>query len=295
MEQPAYCILDGQLMAASEPLLGPDNRAFRYGDGVFETIRIVRGQVFCFEHHYSRLKSGLGALRIDLQPIFTQRYFEDQITKLIERNQISHGGIARLQVFRGGTGTYKPTLNSASYVLTVVPHSENDFEMNDHGQTVGIFSEIPKTTNKLSNFKTANALTYILAGIYAKEQHLDEALLLNQKGMILEATSSNLFIVSNGVLYTPALEDGCVGGTMRMKVINLALENEMKIYECSLTPQNLLAADEVFLTNSIAGLRWIKSYQNKRYFNKTSRFLTEKLNGLVAESLAQKENPTVKI
>ena len=84
------------------------------------------------------------------------------------------------------------------------------------------------------------------------------------------------------MLYTPHLEDGCVGGTMRMQVINSALENEIKVYETSLTPQNLLAADEIFLTNAIKGIQWVGSYRTKRYFHKISDVLIERLNQKVS-------------
>ena len=96
------------------------------------------------------------------------------------------------------------------------------------------------------------------------------------------SSSSNLFLVSNGVLYTPGLEDGPVGGTMRMNIINLAIEHGIKVYECSLSPQNLLVADEIFLTNAIRGVQWVSSYRTKRYFNNTSKQMVELLNEKVA-------------
>jgi branched-chain amino acid aminotransferase len=117
-----------------------------------------------------------------------------------------------------------------------------------------------------------------MASLYARSKGLDDCLLQNYKLGIIEATSSNLFIVSNGVLYTPSLEDGCVGGIMRMQVINIALENQIKVYECNLNPQNLLAADEIFLTNAINGIQWVGSYRTKRYFNEMSRRMIGLLN-----------------
>ena len=89
--------------------------------------------------------------------------------------------------------------------------------------------------------------------------------------------SGNLFIVSNGVLYTPSLSDGCLGGVMRMQIINLALENGIKVYECSLNPQNLLAADELFFTNASRGVQWVVGYRTKRYTHRMALHLTELL------------------
>ena len=121
-------------------------------------------------------------------------------------------------------------------------------------------------------------MIYILASIKAAESGLDDLLISNEKGGILESSSSNLFVVSNGVLYTPGLDEGCLAGTMRMLIINLALKNGIKVYECNILPQNLLAADEIFLTNAIKGITWVSGYRTKRYFNNMSKKMTAILN-----------------
>lgn len=90
-----------------------------------------------------------------------------------------------------------------------------------------------------------------MAAINAQSRNLDDVLIVNDNGGILESSSCNMFVVSNGVLYTPGLEEGCLAGTMRMQIINLALQNGIKVYECNILPQNLLAADEIFFTNAI--------------------------------------------
>jgi branched-chain amino acid aminotransferase len=113
---------------------------------------------------------------------------------------------------------------------------------------------------------------------YAKKNGLDECFILNNEGQIIEAAKSNIILVSNGVLYTPPLADGCVGGTMRMKVINTALENRIKVYESSITPQNLLIADEIILTNAISGLQWVGEYKTKVYTNQITRNLISFIN-----------------
>jgi branched-chain amino acid aminotransferase len=132
--------------------------------------------------------------------------------------------------------------------------------------------------NRLSIFKTLNTQIYVMAALHAHEKGMDDALIQNNRMSLIESTSSNFFIVSNGVLYTPQLQDGCVGGTMRMNIINLALANQIKVYECTLNPQNLLAADEMFLTNAVRGIEWVSSYRTKRYYNQMSRRLVNMLN-----------------
>jgi branched-chain amino acid aminotransferase len=135
-----------------------------------------------------------------------------------------------------------------------------------------------KPKNKYSSFKTTNAYFYVNAIIDAKQKGLGDNLLVNEKNNIIESTNSNFFIVSNGVLYTPPLSSGCVGGTMRMKVINLALENGIKVYESSITAGHLLSCDEIILTNAIQGVKWVRSYKTKRFFHKISDKMIELLN-----------------
>ena len=165
-----------------------------------------------------------------------------------------------------------------TYFIEAEALADNEFVLNATGRMVDIFTEYKKEINKLSVFKTLNCQLYVQAAIHARDKGLDEALIQNNKLSIIESNSSNLFIVSNGVLYTPTLEDGCVAGTMRMNIINLALENKIKVYECTLNPQNLLAADEMFLTNAVRGIEWIVGYRTKRYFNDMSKRLMVVLN-----------------
>ena len=114
--------------------------------------------------------------------------------------------------------------------------------------------------------------------LYAKENNLDDVLMLNEKNNIIEGSSSNVFIVSNGVLYTPPVSEGCVGGTLRMFLINSAIAEGIKVYETNLTPQNFLAADEILYTNAVKGIQWVSSYKSKRYFNDVAQKLTDLIN-----------------
>jgi branched-chain amino acid aminotransferase len=117
-----------------------------------------------------------------------------------------------------------------------------------------------------------------MAALSAKDKGLDDLFLSNDRGNILETSSCNIFVVSNGVLYTPGLDEGCLAGTMRMQIINLAISHGIKVYECAILPQNILAADEIFITNAIRGINWIGGYRTKRFFNNMSRKLIVLLN-----------------
>jgi branched-chain amino acid aminotransferase len=151
------------------------------------------------------------------------------------------------------------------------------YQLNDHGLSVDLYPEIRKAVNMLSVHKTLGCQIYVMASLWCMERGLDDCLLQNDRGNIIESSAGNIFIVSNGVLYTPSLSDGCLGGIMRMQVINLALENGIKVYECSLNPQNLLAADELFFTNASRGLQWVGSYRTKRYTHRLAQALVDML------------------
>lgn len=273
-----FIMLNGKLLDVTKAGLSPQNRAFLFGDGLFESLKVMNGKPLFVSAHYSRLTEGMIALQMGEPEGLTSERLEKEITQLLNHCEITGGGRVRVTLYRNPGGFYLPSGSGFSYVIAVSPSPLNHYELNKEGLVVDLYTAIKKQITVLSHFKTINALHYILASIDASRRNLDDVLLVNENNHIIESSNSNLFIVSNGVLYTPAIADGCVGGTMRMQVINLALENDMKVYECSLTPQNLLAADEIFLTNAIQGIRWISGYRMKRYFHKVSNALLDKLN-----------------
>ncbi len=280
--------LNGNLLDADRPYLDGTNRSFKFGDGLFETIRIVEGTPFNLDSHYKRIVEGLDLLKISMAD-FSLADLKEQIKELAENNSVKKGGRARLSIFRQGAGAYAPVSMVGDYLLEVEPIDFNYFTLNEGGLSVDIYDDVHKPINSLSPFKTSNALFYIMASISAKEKGLDDVLLLNENKAIIESTASNLFIVSNGVLYTPSVEDGCVGGTFRMYLINLAIQNNIKVYECSLLPQNLYAADEIFLTNAIQGIRWVSSYKSKRYYCETTKKLIDLVNNSIFTQVQEGE------
>ncbi len=209
---------------------------------------------------------------------------------MTELSEISEGGKCRISLDRAIGGTYIPDSNEVNYFIEVYPYDSNFFELNSKGYEIDIYTEIKKQKNFLSNYKTKNGLLYVMTAIAAKEKHLEDLLIVNEKDAILESSNSNLFLVSNGVLYTPSLEEGCLAGTMRMQIINLAIQHGIKVYECTILPQNLLAAEEVFLTNAIRGIVWVGGYRTKRYFNTLGRKLQAYLNDYWENILEEKEN-----
>lgn len=260
----AFVNLNGRLCPADLPVITLDNRAFHYGDGVFETMRIVRGRTCFLDAHWTRLTESLQVLRINMPVNLGREQLEQAINELVERNGMPNAR-CRLTVFRDSPGYFKPERNDGAFTIELTPVERDTYLLNERGFSVDLYPEMRKAVNVLSVHKTLGSQLYIMAGLWSITQHLDDCLIQNDRGNIIETSSANIFIVSNGVLYTPSLADGCLGGIMRMQVINLALENGIKVYESSLNPQNLLVADELFFTNAAQGVQWVGAYRTKRY------------------------------
>jgi branched-chain amino acid aminotransferase len=274
----SYYNINGKIVSQHEVGLTPSNRAYLYGDGCFESIKIVKGKPINIENHIARILSGAEILRLRIPAYFSAHYFTIQINELIHKSGHKLGGRVRLSFDRSIGGTYMPTTNEVSYSIEFIPDHTDGYILNEKGLEVDIYNDIKKPINKLSTIKTKNGLIYVMASLDAQSKQLDDMLIQNEKRSIIESSSSNLFVVSNSVLYTPSLDEGVLAGTMRMTIINLALKAGIKVYECTIMPQNLLAADELLLTNAISGVKWIGGYRTKRYRNDMAKRLVQLLN-----------------
>jgi branched-chain amino acid aminotransferase len=274
---PAFINFNGEILPANTPLLTTANRGFKYGDGLFESMRMFKGELKFADLHADRLQRGMKALKIDGYSQMDAWFLKSKVEELAIRNKAKHGRI-RLTVYRDAEGLYTPTLNKMGYCMELMPADEPRYYLNNKGLIMDIFTDIPKPTNYLSNIKTCNSLTYVMAGIFKEQNKLDEVFLLNQNGFLCEAGSSNVFVCYDNHLYTPALSEGCVEGVMRQVIINIARENNIAITEAQINPDILYEADEVFLTNASRGIQCVMGYGVKRYFNKLSKMLLDELN-----------------
>lgn len=273
-----YINNNGEVLKNEGATLASANRGHLYGDGLFESIRVKNGKPINLDAHFMRMVEGAIALKMRVPKFYTFEFFREKVQELLKASSIVKGGRVRISIDRVSGGNYTPESNETTYFIEVYPINNNEYELNKKGWEIDLYSTMRKHKSMLSNFKTKNALLYVMCGLEANEKNLDDLLITDPKGGILEGSSSNLFVVSNGVLYTPGLEEGCVGGVMRMTIINIALDNGMKVYECGIMPQNLLAADEVFLTNAVKGITWVEGYRTKRYKNEVSLKLVDLLN-----------------
>ena len=283
MVKTRYVDVNGSLVESQHPLLYVNNRSFRYGDGLFETIRYANGQVQLLEKHLERLKFSMKLLGFEKNAQITESYLKQQILKLIDQNELNQEGVRiRLTVYRTDGGFYTPISNACDYIMECFPYEHVAYTLNKTGLTIGIFQEYRKSIDKLSNMKSCNAMLYVLASVFAKENNFDDAIMLNKNLTITESSNSNIFAVKNGVLYTPPLSDGCIDGVMRSNIIELARKHKISVYEVSLAMNVLLNSDELFLTNAISGIKWVGAYKTKRFYNNMSKLLIEKLNEAIS-------------
>ncbi|RYD80413.1 MAG: 4-amino-4-deoxychorismate lyase [Sphingobacteriales bacterium] len=275
-----YILLNDEFHAADVPVLTASNRSFKFGDGLFESMRMIDGKLQFADLHADRLVSGMKALKIDGHALMDDYFLRQKTADLAKRNKWNGNVRFRLSVYREGSGVYTPEINKAGYVLDGLPMNTNRYELNTKGLIIDVFDEITKPVNKLSNFKTSNALLYVMAGIFKSQNRLDEAMILNQYGFLCESISANVFVVYNNQIYTPALTEGCVSGVMRTAIMQLAKMHDLELIEAQINPEILKEAEEVFITNATQGIQWVMGYGRKRYFNEISKFLTEKLNAI---------------
>jgi branched-chain amino acid aminotransferase len=265
---------NGTLTDPKNPVATVNNRSLRYGDGLFETMYWDGQQIRNEDFHLDRLFHGLHVLKFDVTGGFSRKFISEEIKKLCENNTPEAKARVRLNVFREDGSVLLPTLNKPLFII------ESDVypEPNDTPLRLTLFEGEKKYAGILSNLKTNNYLLNILAIQHAKENGFDDALFLNSRGNICEASSSNLFMVQKGVLFTPALSQGCVAGTKRRELLEVLPGLGFQIEETIITKDMVFEMEEVFLTNAVRGIRSVICIDNTYYSRELTGILVRLLN-----------------
>ncbi len=272
---------NGNIIPANQPVFQASNRAFKYGDGLFESIRVFDGQIPFLDYHFNRLQRGLLQLKYNIPDYFSISFFEREIQKLVNKNG-NHR--VRLTVFRSEGGLYRPENNHPQFLIESQLLKDSFFHLNSKGLKVGFFDDIKLSYNPLSNLKTCNSLPYILAGIFNKEKNLDDSFLLNSSGGIAECSSSNVFFLFKEIILTPSLSEACVDGAMRKIILELAHANNFTIKETSIKAIDLEKADEIWLTNAIQGIRWVEYFKGSFFENKVASQFVHLVNKKIKQN-----------
>ncbi|MEO9571727.1 MAG: aminotransferase class IV [Polaribacter sp.] len=253
---------NGDLLKSDTINISQENRAFKYGDAIFETVKVMHNKVVFWEDHYFRLMASMRMLRMKIPIEFTLEFLEQEILKTITVQEKAEAYRVRLNIFRKDGGLYTPKTNAIDFTIEVkeITHQVKEY------YSLDLYKDFYNYSGLLSTIKTNNRMLNTLASIFAKENDLDNCILLNEKKGVVEVTNGNIFIVKGSVIKTPSLEEGCVKGIARKKVISiLSKKKEFTIEETSISPFEIQKADEVFITNSIIGVQPVTSYKKKKF------------------------------
>lgn len=260
-----YINWNGKIVEKDDFHISPDNRSFRYGDGFFETMKIADGKILLANFHFTRLFYSLKLLSFDVPVLFTPEFFIIQVQRLVEKN--SHSALARvrLMIYRGNGGLYDPENLYPNFVIQSWPLEETSNGLNINGLNIDIYTEARKVSDSFSMVKSNNYLPYTMAALWAKKNKLNDCLLLNPYNNICDSTIANIFIVQDNVIKTPAVAEGCINGVARSYLLECCKKDNIAIIETTISVQDILYASEVFLTNAVAGIKWVKQSGEKTY------------------------------
>lgn len=249
---------NGSLVSESDIQLTHNNRAFKYGDGIFETIKVQNKKIVFFEDHYFRLMASMRMLRMKIPMDFTLEFLQEQILKTITTDNAR----IRLTVYRKDGGLYNPSTNEVDFIIESKPlnyETKSAYE-------IDLYKDFYNYSGLLSTVKTTNRMLNVIASVFADENDLDNCILLNERKGVVEVTNGNIFIIKDNVVKTPALTEGCIKGIVRKKVIEQLQKSEhYSIEETSISPFELQKADEVFITNAIVGIQPVTKYRKKEF------------------------------
>ena len=258
------------------------NRSFLYGDGIFETLKVVNGKILFSEDHYFRLMASMRIVRMKIPMDFTLEFFENQVISLTNELNYSESARVRITVFRNDGGLYLPDQNTISYVIEATSLASKKYEIAQDNFEVDLFKDSYVSAQLLSTLKTTSKILNVTASIFAKENDLNTCLLLNDKKNVVEAIAGNLFMLTGNKLITPPISEGCLNGIMRKQIIKVMKDfPEIEFSEAIISPFDLQKADELFVTNVIQGIQPITKYRKKEFKTTFSAQLLDKINGII--------------
>lgn len=275
--------LNGQLLSALPESFALLQRAAFYGDGLFETVRAFEGQVPFWPLHWERFSNGLKVLGFEVPSQWTADYFEKTIIKLSPGN-----ARVRLTVWRSPGGLYLPTDNTPQFLVTAEPLQSGSFEWLGAGLELCLCETVRLPVDSLSGIKSLNGARYVAAAREARAKGADDAIVLNTHGRVCEATGSNVIWLVGDIVFVPPHFDGQIKGTLSELLCTLLRKDGWEVREKPALVDDILGADELLLTNSIRGIRWVHKFEGKVFGHEKGLHFFHLLGEHLREKLAQK-------
>ncbi|MCX6214988.1 aminotransferase class IV [Spirosoma sp.] len=254
-----FLVYNSDILLESDFRLSINDRAFSYGDGIFETIRYESNRIWFWNDHFARLSAGMTALQVTPPENLTADALHQTLLRLLEANGLTNQPARiKLQVWRQAGGLYTPTTNNVNVLISARPG--NPFSISEKDRAA-IYDGFRLSYSPISACKTLNALPYILAGVFKEQHSLDDVLLLDTEGHMAECMASTLFWYTNRKLYTPSLQTGCINGIIRRQLLRLAPAFGITVTEGLYKPETLQQAEAVFCAN-VMGIQWLNQVEN---------------------------------
>ena len=265
----SFVCYNGEMFDEKQPLLTLQNNSFKYGEGLFETMRVTDGVAPLAALHFERLQLGLKWLQLHLPLVISTEVLLEQIYLLCRQNNCSKAARVRLSVFRENI--------FAGYAIEALPLQQNYLHWNQEGLSINVYPHAKKAMDVFSNLKTANHLPYLLAAQYATEKKVDDCLVRNSENAICDSTKANVFLIKGHEMFTPALHQGCIAGVMRGALIDALKKTGCHVQQKIILDEDVANADEVFLTNALYGIRWVRQFETTLYTYRRTRIIFDEM------------------
>jgi branched-chain amino acid aminotransferase len=264
---------NGKITDLSDQLI--NNRAFLYGDAVFETLIIFNDKILFWEDHYFRLMSSMRIIRLDIPDKYTPEFFKENIIKIHNSISQTRNSRIRINIFRFSGGKYKPKKNTPSFIISCESINYNTYELNKGHYEVDLYKDYYLDNQLISSIKTNNKIINVVASIYASENGFDNCILLNKDKLVSEFINSNLFIIRDEKIYTPTLKSGCLNGVLRKNLFKILSSSSFELCEQDLSTFDITQSDEIFGTNIAQGIFSVTKFRKKDYdCSKTKKIIT---------------------
>jgi len=251
------------MVEATKARVAAVSSAALYGRGVFTTLAVYDSKPFLWSKHWQRLAAHAAKLDIDHTGC-TEKSVGEAVSKLIGVNQVKDGRARVTMLSRSGRDFWKAKFPSTRktdlLVMTGEPH-----RVAANGLSLAVSPYRISTFSPITGIKSLNYLDHVLAREEARSRDFDEAVVLNERGEIVSATTANIFWAKNGTVHTPNLSTGALAGITRECVIDIANKHFVPLVEGVYEMADLVDADEIFLTSSGIGVAPVTTFDFRRY------------------------------